>query len=144
VADLELVRVAVAPEGAFGVLLVDGVPAGPVTLERTYPIDELNPRGVQYVKIPAGQYPCVRTYFQRGHYETYEVTQVTGHTRLLFHCGNSEMDTEGCILVGQRFGKTLAWQQPQPGVLESRLAFGEFMRLAGGTETFTLTVRGIS
>jgi hypothetical protein len=142
VADIELVRVAVALEGAFGVLLVDGIPAGPVTLERSYPVADSSPRGAQYVKIPAGKYACQRTYFQHGQYETYEVTGVEGHTRLLFHCGNAETDSDGCILVGQRFGRTLAWQQHQPGVLESRLAFGEFMRLAGGTETFTLTVRG--
>jgi hypothetical protein len=136
-ADLELVRVAVAPDGCFGVLLIDGIPAGPVTLERTYPLAESRPGGPQFVKIPAGRYRCERTTFYRGGYESYEVTGVLGHSRLLFHQGNDEGDTEGCILVGSRFG----WLGSRPAVLDSRNGFSEFMRLAHGRSGFDLLVR---
>jgi hypothetical protein len=139
-ADLELVRVAVAPEGAFSVLLVDGVPAGPVCIERTYPVVESRPRGPQFVKIPAGRYRCVQTVFAKGGYPTFEVTGVTGHNRLLFHRGNAEGDSEGCILVGQRFGSLGA----SPAVLSSAIGFSEFMRLARGRPFFDLVVRGVS
>ena len=137
-ADLELVRVAVAPDGCFGVLLIDGIPAGPVSLERTYPLAESAPRGPQFVKIPAGRYRCRRTIYQRGGYDTFEVTGVLGHSRLLWHAGNVEGDSEGCILVGQRFG----WFGSRPAVLDSRLGFAEFMRLTHGRSGFDLLIRG--
>lgn len=136
-ADLELVRIAVAPEGCFGVLLIDGIPAGPVTLERTYALVESRPRGPQFVKIPAGRYLCRMTTYLAGGYDTYEITGVTGHSRLLFHSGNSEIDSEGCVLVGERFGML----RGMPAVLQSRSAFKEFMRLMGGRRAFELEVR---
>lgn len=136
-ADLELVRVCISPEGAFGVLLIDGVPAGPVTLERTYPAVESKPRGPQFVKIPAGVYACKRTVFYRGGYDTYEVSGVIGHDRLLFHRGNAEVDSEGCILIGSRFG----YLSMKPCVLGSREGFSEFMRLTWGRPRFSLAIR---
>lgn len=136
-ADFELVRLCVAPDGAFGVLLVDGVPAGPVTLERTYPLAESHPRGPQFVKIPGGRYRCVRTWYYRGAVETFEVVGVVGHSRLLFHAGNAELDSEGCILVGRRFG----FLGGKPAVLDSREGFREFIRLTNGRPSFDLAVR---
>ncbi len=136
-ADLELVRVSVAPEGCFSVLLIDDVPAGPVCVERTYPVRESDPLGRQFTKIPPGRYRCRQTQYASGGYPTYEVTGVVGHSRLLFHAGNVELDSEGCILVGQRFG----WIGIKPGVLNSRLGFAEFMRLVNGRGYFDLLVR---
>ncbi len=136
-ADIELVRVCVAPEGCFGVLLVDGVPAGPITLERTYPLVENQPRGPQYVKIPTGRYRCMRTTYWRHGYETYEVTGVPAHDRLLFHVANEELDLDGCIGVGMRFGLL----EGRPAILDSREGFAAFMRLAFGRKDFDLVVR---
>ncbi len=133
--SLELVRVSVAPEGAFGVLLSQGIPSL-VTLERSYPKDDADPRGPQFTKIPPGRYPCRRTYYHRGGYDTFEVCDVVGHSRLLFHKGNTELDSEGCILVGQRFDR---WGRP--AVLESALAFAVFMQLTAGRPVFDLVVR---
>lgn len=122
--ELELVRVAVAPEGAFGVLLSGGVPLGPVTLERTYPLSMTSPYGPQFVKIPAGHYLCRPTTFWHGGYKTFEVTGVLGHDRLLFHKLNTETESEGCIGIGQRFG-TLGGI---PAVLQSNLGFAQFLQ----------------
>lgn len=130
---------AVAPEGAFGVLLIDGVPAGPVCLERTYPVAESYPRGPQFVKIPPGRYLCRRTVYYTGGYDTYEIAGVAGHSRLLFHAGNEELDSEGCILVGERFG----WLGVRPAILQSRSGFREFMRLLAGRRAFELEVRSV-
>ena len=135
--DLELVRLCVAPEGAFGVLLLDGVPAGPVTLERTYPVVESRSRGPQVVKIPAGRYHCVRTLFFAGGYQTWEVQGVVGHDRLLFHAGNVEGNSDGCILVGRRFG-TL---EGAPAVLESKVGFTTMMNILANRQSFDLLVR---
>ena len=136
--DLELVRVAISEAGCFGVLVHRGVPLGQVTLERTWPIAESEPSGAQLVKIPAGKYVCKRTHFIRGGYDTYEVTGVVGHSRLLFHRGNHERDSDGCILVGQKFGSRFM----APGVEMSALGFGEFMTWTDGRESFELEVRG--
>ena len=138
-ADLELVRIAIKPEGAFGVILAEGLPSGLVSLERTYPEYGLDPQGPQYVKIPAGRYLCRRTQFHAGGYETYEVTGVIGHSRLLFHRGNVEADTEGCILLGQRFG----FVRGSTGILESALAFAVFLRLTAGRSSFEFEVRTV-
>jgi hypothetical protein len=64
---------------------------------------------------------------------------VVGHSRLLFHCGNSEADSEGCILVGWRFG----WIGGTPAVLDSRLAFSAWMYALRGFDAFRLTVRQV-
>ena len=132
-ADLELVRVSIQPEGCFGVLLVAGLPLGPVNCERTYPLAESAPRGPQFVKIPPGRYRCVRSYFHGGGYDSYEVTGVSGHARLLFHIANEEQDLDGCIGVGQRFSRF--------AIRESRLGFAQFMQLMGGRQSFELLVR---
>lgn len=134
--ELELVRVSVASQGAFGVLLSEGVPFGPVTLERTYPLSDERPNGPQFVKIPGGVYECRPTTFLRGGYGTFEVTGVRGHSRLLFHRLNTETESEGCIGVGQRFG-TLGGV---PAVLQSALGFAQFLQAVppGG---FRLKVR---
>jgi hypothetical protein len=56
---------------------------------------------------------------------------------LLFHLGNVEDDSEGCVLLGQRFGML----RGRPGVLQSGLAFAEFMASMGFRESFGLSVR---
>lgn len=140
-ADLELVRVSVRDDGAFGVVLVLGVPKGQpgmplaVACERTYPLPDAP--NAQLLKIPAGVHLCVRDYFHRGRHETFEV-QVPSHDRLLWHKGNVEDDSEGCILVGRRFGLVAG----HPAVLDSAGGFADFMRWAGRRADFRLLVTG--
>lgn len=108
-----------------------------VTCERTYPVAESQPDGLQYVKIPPNVYTCQRTRYVKGGYETFEVTGVVGHSRLLFHAGNRETDSEGCILLGLRFG----WLTDYPAVLDSSLAFSAWMYALRNVNEFRLTVR---
>lgn len=124
----ELVRVEVRKEGAFGVLKHDGVPFA-VTLERTYDPDNA-------VKIPPGTYTCNRTRFNRGGYDTYQIP-VPGHDLIKLHIGNTEMDSDGCVLVAKGWGTFGG----QPGIGSSRLGFEEFMALADGAEEIVLVVR---
>ncbi len=142
-ADLELVRIAIVPDGAFGVLLAEGLPTLPtglVSLERTYPLCPEVPRGPQLVKVPPGRYVCYRNTYRAGGYETYEISGVPGHSHILFHKGNVEDDSEGCILLGQRFGLVRGC----PGVLESAIAHGVFMRLMHDRSSFDLRVRAVT
>lgn len=122
---VRLVRVASGPGGAFGVLVVDGNPEA-VTLERVF--DE---RGETRPVIPAGTYRCEPTFFHAGDYPTWEVVNVPGHSRVLFHRGNFERESLGCILVARSFegkwvgGSRLGFEAFEAAVMESgpRLPF---------------------
>lgn len=55
-------------------------------------------------KVPEGIYECVRGIHRlksMDHgFETFEIAGVPGHSNILFHCGNTESDSEGCVLLG--------------------------------------------
>ena len=125
---LELVRVAVGADGAFGVLVQDGRPRW-LTCERTF---EDRP---ERIVIPAGRWPCSRTVFMKRGYPTFEI-HVPDHERVLFHKGNTEDDSRGCVLVGLSFGE----HQDKPAILESARAFEDFMGAYHGTQSFFLDV----
>lgn len=132
-ARFRLDRLAILPEGAFGVLSHAGLPFA-VTLERTYPFAG----GRQMVKIPPGRHACTPTTFHGGKptpYATFEIL-VPGHARLLFHRGNVEDDSEGCVLVAESYGVL----QERAAILASAEGFKEFMRLTD-SQPFDLEVR---
>lgn len=108
-----------------------------VTLEHAYP----NPIGSFAPKIPLGTYSCDRGVHQLEHspkpFETYEVKGVLGHTGLLFHVGNTNADSSGCILVGTQYlrGESGIYC----GIEDSQDAFNRFMRaLTKSIETLTI------
>lgn len=123
----QLKRVAVHKFGAFGVIMKSGIPFA-VTLERTFEPDNR-------IVVPYGIVLCERSRYYKGGYPTYEL-QVAGHSRVLFHKGNKEDHSRGCILVAESyhvFGN-------QPGIANSAGGFREFMRLTGGVEAFNIEV----
>jgi len=85
--------------------------------------------------IPAQQYLC-RRYSSEKHPTTFEVTNVPGRDRILFHPGNTVDDTAGCILLGQHFGKL----REKRGVLNSGQTFRNFIGLMGAAQSFHLTI----
>ena len=106
--------------------------------------DRDNERNVS--RIPAGTYKCVRTWYNKGGYETFEVTGVPNRTRILFHWGNTQEDTEGCILPGLRVG-TLEIADEDSGemkhkiaVLSSRKAHKMLMDSQEGKDAFWLDI----
>lgn len=129
--NLLLKRAYIGPEGAFGTLAELGRPPFAVTLEHTY-------EGAVAVKIPPGTFTCVRGrhVLPSGPFVTFEVTGVAGHDGLLFHKGNVENDSEGCILLGLQFGNVAG----VPGILQSASAFLFFMSRQSDNDTFQLTV----
>lgn len=84
--------------------------------------------------IRQGCYTCSRFHGEK-YKDTFEV-QVHGHSAVLFHPGNVETDTQGCILLGNRVG----WLDGKRAVLESVKAFEAFMELMGEDSEFTLFV----
>lgn len=126
---VDLVRVAIRPEGAFGVLKENGLPFA-VSLERTF--------ARLRVVIPEGRHLCRRSFFNRGGYWTFEITGIDGHQLIKFHRGNWETDSTACVLVGRRFGTP----RGKPGILESKAGFSDFMQEIGERERFYLNVSG--
>lgn len=86
-------------------------------------------------KMPAGQYVCVRGEHRLKHgdpFETFEITQVPGHTGILFHVGNYNRDSDGCVLVGELIVRKM--------IIQSTRAFRTFLRHTKGLGSFDLTV----
>jgi hypothetical protein len=51
--------------------------------------------------IPRGRYQIIITLSQRFGFETPLLLNVEGYTAIRIHHGNTDADTDGCILVGQ-------------------------------------------
>lgn len=114
--ELRLVRVAEHNGATLGTLAFDGLPEL-VTLENAW---RQNKRVISC--IPPGTYKIKRKVSPRFGL-TYEVCNVQGRTHILFHVGNTHVDTSGCILVGGRYGTI----RGESAVLNSRVAMQRFM-----------------
>lgn len=104
-----------------------------VTLEHAY----LQDGGCYLPKIPKGTFTCVKGTHELltgGPFTTFEITGVPSHTGLLFHIGNFNNDSEGCILLGNQLNEITQ------SILNSRIAFNEFMIAQNGSDKFKLTV----
>lgn len=116
--------------GIFGQLLDEAGTRIAVTLEHSYILlSTFEP------KIPDGIYTCVRGEHQLHNgilFNTFEITGVYGHSGLLFHSGNFNRDSEGCVLLGQTVDGDM--------VTHSKRAFADFMALLDGLQMFTLEV----
>lgn len=134
----KLARVSYTQYGTFGVLMetFGGGAVGfydlpvCVTLENPW-IQNL--RSVSC--IPLGLYKCERVQSPRFG-ETFEVTGVHERDHILFHKGNTEIDTSGCILLGNRFGHLSG----TPAILESNAAYTPWMDSLAGQDSFDFAI----
>lgn len=85
--------------------------------------------------IPAQQYLCLRVN-SPTYGETFQVMDVPGRTSVLFHPGNTIIDTQACIMPGLQVGE-LAGRR---AVLSSRAAFNGLMASLAGYQSFHLTI----
>ena len=53
--------------------------------------------------IPTGLYRCAR-YGSKQYENTFQIMEVPNRTNILFHAGNTVLNTSGCILLGSSFG----------------------------------------
>ncbi len=125
--NMTLRRASFTPFGIFGTLFDAGENIIASTLEHSY---NLLP------KLPDGVYTCRRGMHRLAHmkqpFETFEICDVPGHTDILFHTGNRNEDSAGCVLLGSEVkGSEIAY---------SRVAFDKFMAIQAGVEEFGLTV----
>lgn len=135
--DLVLTRTRSREDGIFGILKANDLSFQCVTLEHAY---EDVDKGF-LPKLQPGEYMCVRgphrLHNMTSNFITFEITGVTGHTNILFHWGNYNKDSEGCVLLGD----TIATSSNEEGMItSSRRTFSEFMKVQDGVAKFTLTV----
>jgi len=122
---INLFRLEQTDQGALGALVLDG----------QYFCSFLMPdAGGDKFQIPAGAYKCKR-FHGRKWKDTFEII-VEGHTALLFHSGNIEDHTEGCVLLGQYPGKL----GENRAVLNSGATFKRFMERMRNYEEFNLEI----
>ena len=86
--------------------------------------------------IPEGLHPCVKDYYHRGDYPTFEII-VENRDRLLFHAANYASELEGCIAPGKDRGET---EDGKLAVWNSKKAFNEFWDLVQDEEKFLLMI----
>ena len=126
---LELRRIATGKEGTFGALKYKDIPFA-LTLERQW----LDNR-TSISCIPAGTYKCKHVNSPRFG-NTFEVTNVQGRSHILFHKGNLDDDSHGCILVGEQYGDI----NDSPGIQASKAGYNEFMKTMIGEVGFRLII----
>ena len=116
----------------FGVLCRDdGVPFA-VTLERPW-LSNMAGRSC----IPEGRYIAKR-HVSPKFGETFWLQDVPGRSEILFHKGNIDDDTHGCILVGEAFNPV----RGEAGITSSKEGFDEFMRLTAGMDEIVVHIGG--
>ena len=136
--QMQLLRVAPTTYGMFGVFKQNGIPFA-VTLERPW---LFNRSSVSC--IPNGTYRCLRCRkspdygFQDSPKfgDTFQVYGVPRRSSILFHKGNIDQDTHGCICVGEQFELVSG----RPGIMASTKGFREFLSRLNGVDEFELEV----
>lgn len=127
---LTLIRIAYTKDGTFGTLLDEGIPFA-LTIEREW---EDNKEDISC--IPTGEYLCRRVQSPKFG-DTFEITDVENRTHILFHWGNTEDDTEGCVCVGEQFES----YKGKAAVLSSKKGFKEFKQRTSGLNSFMLIIK---
>jgi len=113
--------------GIFGVLTKEDGTQIAVTLEHSY---DSKP------KLYNGTFQCVRgphrLHNMTSDFITFEITGVEDHSNILFHWGNYNKDSDGCVLLGK--------ERVNDMITTSRDTFKLFMDLMAGLDSFTLIV----
>ena len=119
--------------GTFGVLFSNGIPFA-LTLEPMWVNNVRN-----YSCIPIGKYKCER--FDSPKFgDTFQIMDVPNRGNgeaIIFHKGNLDDDTRGCVLIGEQFGVL----NSEPAILRSGDGFAEFMDKNKDVDEFDLTIK---
>jgi len=145
--NLILNRTKYSEDGIFGELLNDSGGFVCCTLEHAF----IKPDRTFEAKVAAGEYLCkvgtgpLEGGFHALHdgipfmaFEIQDVPEFRGLpvTGILFHIGNYQQDSEGCILLGKQIG-----QKSSGGnmLMASKQAFDDFMQKQG-VDPFTIKI----
>ena len=127
---IKLIRYKKSERGVQGNIVMDGV-TKMMTLELP---DRDNQAGISC--IPPGSYLCQMAFSNHIGADVYHLQGVPCRTSVLIHCGNTIADTEGCILVGRAYTKTVSLPL---FLLESHAALASLYAITN-KEPFTLAV----
>lgn len=123
-----LIRHRFVESGIYGELFDDNEVFLAVTLEHSYN---------NKPKLISGEYVCRRgvhrLHTNPAPFETFEIEGVPGHDNILFHVGNFNKDSDGCVLLGEDFGEEM--------IVRSRAAFSAFMLKLADKSEFRLVVK---
>jgi len=95
---ITLKRIAVTEHGTYGVL-INGTSGDPFAVTLELP-DRANAQNIS--SIPLGTYTARRIKSPKFG-DTFQVMDVPGRSEILFHGGNYQVHTHGCILVAEKF-----------------------------------------
>lgn len=129
---LELIRLEEAFVGTFGILKIQKM----IICYILEPRDRENKKNIS--SIPVQQYLCRRHRSPRFG-ETFEVIEVPNRTNILFHWGNKEAETEGCLMTGRYVVGSYLNRE----LRDSKKAFGVFMKVLEGFDLATLSIQEV-
>jgi hypothetical protein len=131
---LKLVRETLLPTRTLGKLYVNGEYFCDTAEDKDRFLEKnLNGKIPKLTAIPRGIYKVVLSLSNRFKKVLPEVLNVPVFSGVRIHSGNTEEDTEGCILVGKRIGDS--------GVFESRKTMDRLMTTLKDTDTIELEVQ---
>lgn len=123
--------------GIFGELLDQKGSLIAYTLERSYVTDH----GDCYQKLNIGTYKCEkgshRLVSMDKDFITFEIKNVPDHDGIIFHVGNYNEDSEGCVLLGSSIGNMVNGDKMLTGSID---AFNKFMSIMKYEDEFQLIV----
>lgn len=135
--DLLLQRDLLTDKRTFGSLYIDGV-FECYTLEDT--VREIPNKRVEEWKVPGetaipiGKYGVIIDWSNRFKRLMPHILGIPGFTGVRIHSGNTEKDTEGCILVGR--------QKTSDSIIESRLAFDPLFDKLHAAKQIKIEIKG--
>jgi len=125
--EIEIKRTDFSPLSTIGEMYIDGK-FFCYTLEDK--VRDVKIKGI--TAIPAGEYRVVINISNRFKVLMPLILDVPNFDGVRIHNGNTDKDTDGCILVGKTKGKDF--------IGSSRTAFAELMKLLKNEKTIKLTI----
>ena len=130
----KLTRKQYRSDGIFSELTDDKGQIIAQTLEHAY-LNDLE----QYLpKIPKGTFTCSRSphrlHGMTEDFVTFQVMDVPKCSGILFHWGNFNADSEGCVLLGEKIASSPKGQM----ITNSRTTWAKFMAGLSGVDKFEL------
>lgn len=98
---ITLIRHTFRPTHTHGALLIDGQYYCDTLEDTQRVIRNRQDKIIGHTAIPLGEYPVHWTYSPKFRRFLPEIKEVPWFTGIRIHAGNTEKDTEGCILVGK-------------------------------------------